>query len=812
MPEHLSPMLAKTDRLPRADAEWAFEVKWDGIRALAYWRSGRLRIEGRKLNDVSSRYPELRPLGRQLGAREAVLDGEIVAFDEQGAPSFERLQKRMHLTSDNVIRRLAREAPVTYVIFDVLYLDGQLTLELSYRERRVLLEQLELTGPTWQTPAHHLGDGSDLLAVTAAHGLEGILAKRLDSPYRPGARDGQWLKIKNVNRQELVIGGWLPGKGGRTGQIGALLMGYHELQGERRVLRYAGRVGTGFDEADLRGLGTELAARRRRTSPFDKGGTQPPRGARFVEPELVAEIDFSAWTRERILRHSSYRGLRSDKPAQEVELELAPSTTGSPPKPSPGKRRRRKTVSQTPSKSKSGSRSQPYEVLHQTKRYANIEVQGRTLRLSNREKVLYPRAGFTKGQLIDYYAMLAPTVLPHLAGRPLTLKRYPNGVEEPYFYEKRCPAHRPAWVQTAAVWSERQQEPIDYCLAEDLPTLMWAANLADIELHTSLSLARDIDSPTALVFDLDPGAPAGLRDCCRVALWIRELFEAFQLQALAKTSGSKGMQVYVPLNTPTSYEQTKPFARAVAELLEQEHAELVVSRMSKHLRPGRVLVDWSQNDPHKTTVSAYSLRALERPTVSTPLTWEEVQRGARRRSEPQLSLEPDALLRRIDRHGDLFADMLNLTQTLPELHGQRPDGFYKKRRGGSSPAGKVTGQEMGGAGMPPRGVKKDSKRGRQYEHVKQSERQQGASEKRAEEIAARTVNKERARSGESRTRSRSSTEDISSGRRGGLRSGKPGPRGRTREQLYQEARRLGIEGRSNMNKAQLQRAVENKKR
>jgi bifunctional non-homologous end joining protein LigD len=653
MPEHLPPMLASAGRLPADDDRWAFEVKWDGVRAITYWRPGRMRIESRNLNDVSSRYPELRALGRELGAREVMLDGEIVAFDERGAPSFELLQRRMHLTSDSEIRRLARQAPVTYVIFDLLYLEGQSTMELPYHERRALLEQLNCNGPAWRTPANHLGRGADFLAATVEHQLEGVIAKRLDSPYRPGERGGDWLKVKNVNRQELVIGGWLEGKGQREGRIGALLMGYHEQRGDRATLRYAGRVGTGFDEAELERLAAELDPLARADSPFAERGVQPPRGARFVEPRLVAEVEFSHWTRDRILRHSAYKGLRADKPAGEVVMELSTAAA----------------IDQPRSDGERAAAAAPYTVLRATKRHTEIEVDGRRLRLSNRDKVMYPSVGFTKGELIDYYAAVAPVLLPHLAGHPLTLKRYPDGVEGPHFYEKRCPSHRPDWVQTAAVWSGRQEEQIDYCLAEDLPTLVWAANLADIELHPSLSLAGDPDTPTAMVFDLDPGPPAGLRECCRVALWIKELFEALDLRTVVKTSGSKGMQIYLPLNTAVTYEQTKPFARAVAELVERQHPKLVVSRMTKSLRPGKVLIDWSQNDPHKTTVCVYSLRARERPTISTPLTWEEVQRAARARGQRQLSAEPAQLLRRVARHGDLFAPLLALTQRLPDFSG-----------------------------------------------------------------------------------------------------------------------------------------------
>jgi bifunctional non-homologous end joining protein LigD len=651
MPEHLAPMLARPGHLPGEEEGWAFEVKWDGVRALLYWRSGHpapMRVESRNRKEIGARYPELRALGRQLGEHDAVLDGEIVAFDERGLPSFERLQKRMHLSSASAVARAAREIPVTYAIFDLLYLDGHPTIGLPYRQRRELLEGLRLKGPAWQVPAQRVGGGAELLAATAERGLEGVIAKRLDSPYRPGERSEEWVKIKNVHRQEFVIGGWLPGKEGRSGQLGALLLGYHERshdtpavgrpphrdqQAGEGKLRYAGRVGTGFDERELRRLAGELETRSRRGSPFAEHGVQPPREARFVEPQLVAEIEFSRWTRDRILRHSSYKGLRTDKPADVAE--------------------------------------RPYEVVHTTKRHVEIEAQGRRLRLSNRDKVLYPDAGFTKGELIDYYTAVAPVLLPHLAGRPVTLKRYPDGVKEEYFYEKRCPTHRPEWVKTAPVWSGRQAGTIDYCLIEDLPTLIWVANLAAIELHPSLARAHALENPTTLVFDLDPGEPAGVRECCHVALSIKEVFDAFGLQSAVKTSGSKGLQVYVPLNTATSYEQTKPFARAVAELLEKQHPKLVVSRMTKSLRPGRVLIDWSQNDPHKTTVSVYSLRAHATPLISTPLNWEEVGLGSRRRRgrEQPLSLAPKGLLRRVERDGDLFVGVLGVAQSLPELGG-----------------------------------------------------------------------------------------------------------------------------------------------
>lgn len=294
-----------------------------------------------------------------------------------------------------------------------------------------------------------------------------------------------------------------------------------------------------------------------------------------------------------------------------------------------------------------------------------VEIEGRTLGLSNLDKVFYPSCGFTKGQVIDYYARIAPVLLPHLRGRPLTLKRYPDGVEGPFFYEKRCPSHRPRWVKTEPVWSGANEEWIDFCVAEDVATLVWAANIADLELHTSLSLARKMERPTMMVFDLDPGLPAAIVECCDVALELKELFDAIGLESFPKTSGSKGLQVYVPLNTDVDYDATKGFARAVAQLLEARHPERVVSRMSKALRAGRVFVDWSQNDDHKTTVCVYSLRARERPTVSTPVRWSEVAEAAHTRDGRTLVFEAATVLGRVLEHGDLFEPVLKLEQELP---------------------------------------------------------------------------------------------------------------------------------------------------
>jgi bifunctional non-homologous end joining protein LigD len=332
------------------------------------------------------------------------------------------------------------------------------------------------------------------------------------------------------------------------------------------------------------------------------------------------------------MRAPSFKGLRDDKPAAAVVSEDAGAAT-------------------------------PEALFGAVQRLPDgglaVEVDGRPLKLSNWDKVLFGQAGFTKGDLIAFYARIAPAVIPHLRDRPLTLKRYPNGIDQPFFYEKQSPAHRPEWIDTVRVGG------VDYTLCQERATLVWLANLADVELHPSLSRREDPNRPTMLVFDLDPGPPAGIVECCRVALVLRGMFGALGLESVIKTSGSKGMQMYVPLNTEVTYDQTKPFARQVAELLERRLPELVVSRMTKSLRVGKVLVDWSQNDDHKTTVGVYSVRARERPTVSTPVSWDEVQACLDAQDPGMLSFETGEVLERVARDGDLFATLNSTHQELP---------------------------------------------------------------------------------------------------------------------------------------------------
>jgi bifunctional non-homologous end joining protein LigD len=299
-----------------------------------------------------------------------------------------------------------------------------------------------------------------------------------------------------------------------------------------------------------------------------------------------------------------------------------------------------------------------------------VEVDGRELRLTNLDKVLYPDAGFTKGEMVDYYAKVAPAIVPHLVGRAVTLRRFPEGVDnlDSAFFEKRCPKHRPKWVKTTRVQAGPQAGKIDFCVCDSRPTLIWMAQLAAIELHPSLSLGRAPKRPTVLAFDLDPGPPADVVDCSRVALRLREVLGQLELESIVKTSGSKGMQLYVPLNAKATYEDTRPFAQALAQLIAKQDPENILAKMGKKTdRSGKVFIDWYQNNERKTTIAVYSLRARERPTVSTPVTWEEVEAVAGSGDGSKLVFEADDVLKRIEEHGDLFAPVLDLEQELPQL-------------------------------------------------------------------------------------------------------------------------------------------------
>lgn len=673
-------MLARTGTMPRDQDAWSFEVKWDGVRAIVRSRRDEFELRSRLDNAITAGYPELRGLQDALGDHRAVLDGEIIAFDDDGRPNFQALQERMHVRGRELTRLVARR-PVTLMLFDLLWLDGESLTGRSYDERRAALEALQLDGPHWQTPSAHPGQGDALFAATAEQRLEGIIAKRRDSHYVPGGRSDSWLKVKHQLRQEFVIGGWRPGQGGRRGTLGSLQIGVHDADG---ALRYAGGVGTGFDRDTLDRLHARLSRVERKTSPFH--GRQPPRDTRFARPATVVEVRFAGWTDEGSVRQAAFLGVRDDKDPTEVVREDAAGPAARPiavelehaERADPRRRGGSGGGVETDQRSTRPAPGTPHDADELAERIpsrgdAVLDVDGRAVKLTNLDKPYYP-SGWSKSDVLRYYARIAPVLLPHLRDRPVTLKRYPDGVEGQSFFNKHAARHRPDWVPTARVrhGEDPDKDHVEFVVIEDRATLLWAAQMAAIELHPSLSrvdpaVESGAGGPTALVFDLDPGPGTTIVDCCWVAGEIRTLLGELGVDLHAKTSGSKGLQLYAPIAHDTGYDRSKPFAHAIAALLEDRHPDRVVSRMKKSLRDGKVLIDWSQNSAHKTTVCVYSLRAREHPTVSTPVTWDEVQRCLADEEPDRLVFTADDVLDRVARDGDCFAAVLDGDQRLPEL-------------------------------------------------------------------------------------------------------------------------------------------------
>jgi bifunctional non-homologous end joining protein LigD len=639
VPTSIKPMLAVLGPLPEGPGRWAYEVKWDGARTLAFVDGGRVRLQSRSGRDVTTMFPELAHMGEHLGMHAVVLDGEVVAFGEDGRPSFARLQNRLHLSDPKEARRRAAGDPVQFVAFDVLYADGRSLLADPYDARRARLEEFGFSGSNFTTTECFRDvSGRDVLRAVTENGLEGVVAKRRDSTYRPGRRVAEWVKVKVVTTQEVVVGGWTEGKGGRGASLGSLLLGIPGADG----LDYVGKVGTGFDDRALQSIVEQLRSLRARGNPFGSTITATEaKGAHFVRPSLVGEVAYGEWTPAGRLRHPTWRGLRPDKTPADVSRESETSAG------EPDDTDLARLVSR-PSASTAKSGSQ------------RVQVGERELSVTNLDKVLFPETGFTKGQLIDYYARIAPAMLPHLAGRPLTMKRFPDGVEGKFFFEKHVPSHSPRWVKTLTIPSERQGE-ITYATVPDLPTLIWAANLGTIEFHVPLWRASGRKklptNPDQMVFDLDPGEGTSIVECCAVAELIVDALAETHPVVLAKTSGQKGLQLYCPLSGGSNWDAVRDEAHDLARRLESEHRDLVVSVMRKELRRGRVLIDWSQNHSAKTTVAVYSVRATPRPMVSTPVTLDEVGRCARTGDPTLLQFDTEQVLARVAEDGDLFAPL-----------------------------------------------------------------------------------------------------------------------------------------------------------
>jgi bifunctional non-homologous end joining protein LigD len=601
------PMLATLAKELPQGGDWLYEVKWDGYRAIAYVHGGEAQFLSRNDNDLTPRFPTVeRALERAVRTPDCVLDGEICALDAEGRATFSAMQQGKPDTQ------------YIYVVFDVLEVEGKALIDLPLVERRERLEQLLDRRKSDIQISEAFEDGERLYAAAVEQRYEGVIAKRPDSRYEPGRRTGQWLKVKTHDSQEFVIAGFTKGQGRRAGRFGALVLGTYE-GGE---LRYVGNVGTGFTDDEIDRLLARLEPLARPETPFAEAPKMPKvrKGdVVWVEPQLVAQVEFVEWTHDGRLRAPSYQGLREDKAPEQVHRE----------EPLPNELRKGKRV----------------------------------LRLSNLDKPFWPEEGITKGDLLRYYRAVAPVLVPHLKERPFTMKRYPDGWQGKFFFQKDAPSHMPEWIKRVEIVvstreSPRQRRKIQAPVVNDDLSLLWMANMACIDCNTWYSRVDKPERPDFVLFDLDPSPDVGFPETVQVARLIKQALDMLELDSFAKTSGSEGIHVLVPIDRRSTYADTRRFAEVVAGALARAHPGLATTEWTKAKRKG-VLIDANQNGEGKTIASVYSVRPKPGAPVSTPLRWEEVDESL----DPR-AFTMEAVLERVARHGDLFEGVLTTKQSL----------------------------------------------------------------------------------------------------------------------------------------------------
>ena len=605
-PRRYAPMLATlADDVPGGD--WIYEIKWDGYRIIATVAGGDPELRTRKDQDYTKRFENVaKELVKALKTPDCVVDGEVCALDEEGRPSFSAMQQGK------------RGTPIVYYVFDLLEVEGEPIIDLPLEDRRERLEKLLDKRNKMVRFSETFDDGESLLEAAEKQGLEGIMAKRLGSRYLPGKRSREWLKIKGHGRQEFVVAGYTRGKGRREGTLGSLVLATY--QGGDLV--YVGNVGTGFNDREIDRLLKKLKPLERQTPPF-RTVPKMPRVKKgdvvWVEPKLVAEVEFVEWTHDGHLRAPSYKGLREDKEATEVRRE------------------------------------EPFP--------AEVRKGNRVFKPSNVDKLFWPDEGITKGDLLSYYHRVAPVLIPHLKDRPFTMKRYPDGWQGKFFFQKDAPKGMPDWIPTASIVVSTREKPrqrrrIDAPLVNDELALLWMVNMGCIDLNTWYSRVDKPERPDFVLFDLDPSPDVGFRETVQVALLVKEALDALGLVSFCKTSGADGIHVLAPVERRHTYDDAREFAEIVARALASTHRGLVTTEWSKAKRKG-VLIDANQNGEGKTIASVYSVRPKEGAPVSTPLRWEEVDE----KLDPA-ALTMDAVRQRIAEHGDLFQGVLTTRQSL----------------------------------------------------------------------------------------------------------------------------------------------------
>jgi bifunctional non-homologous end joining protein LigD len=604
-------MLATLGEKPPEGEDWLFELKYDGVRVLAERRGETVTLLGRSGQVVTGRYPEVVAALRALAFDRFLIDGEIVALDGRGVPSFQRLQARMGLTRPGDVIRVMATVPVEAVFFDCLALEGHDLRHLPLALRKACLERLLPPLGLARYGGHVVGEGPAFLEAAADARLEGIVAKRVASAYQVRRSDA-WLKVKCQRRQEFVIGGYTEPQGSRA-RLGALHVGLYE--GPRLV--YVSKVGTGFDAAELERLSERLEPLLRDRSPFH-AGTPAGRGHHWVEPKLVCEVRFTEWTRDGGLRHPTYLGLRDDKRPEECRRET-PEPNDWPDDTAP-----------TPLGAVAGSPSTRERVESDmaidppSTPAAVVDVPpGSRIRLTNLEKVFWPAEGYTKGDLIAYYDTIAPRMLPYLRDRPIVLTRYPDGIAGKSFFQKDAPDFAPDWIRTERVYSKDTERDIDYFVVDDAEALRYVANMGTIPIHVWSARAPALERPDWLVLDLDPkGAP--FTDVVRVAQAVHKVLDDLELPSHVKTSGATGLHVLVPLAAQYTHEQARTLARLLATLVVEAVPAIATLARPLGSRAGKVYVDFGQNGHGRTIVAPFSVRPRPGATVSCPLDWREV--------------------------------------------------------------------------------------------------------------------------------------------------------------------------------------------
>jgi bifunctional non-homologous end joining protein LigD len=656
MPHEVSVTLAKLADKPFSDPNWLFEIKWDGIRTVAFVENGPVRLFSRSQRDVSAEFPEFQDLAKHLRGGTAILDGEIVTLDENGRSDFQKLQNRFGVSKPS--QKLISDVPLTYYFFDVLYCNGFDVRKTPLLQRKEFLRQLLSGDDRVRFSEHQLEKGKELYAAAKAQGLEGIVGKQIESPYT-GNRTGFWLKFKIVTELDAVIVGWTAPR--RTRQyFGALVLALYD---EKKELQFIGSVGTGFDQKTQKDLLAQLEKLRVTRSPL----RNPPKLREHVEwvrPAWVARIKFANWTEDNHLRAPVFLGIRKDRTPDDCTFANArPTETTSepsPPAPTPQpKKQTRPPESHTPESRAPESGFE--ELAHGKSESLRLLVYGRTLALTHLNKIYFPESGIRKRDLLAYYYRVADHMLPFLKDRPLVMRRYPNGIAEKSFFQKEAPESIPGWIQRAKVYSDERGGEMDYIMAQDRASLLFLTNLGCIDHNPWSSRYDHQDYPDYVFFDLDPTPNTPFTTVLRVARAIYKVLLSTKLICFLKTSGATGFHIFVPLEPIYKYAQTRTFAEIISQLVASELPRDTTLERSIRKRPaGRVLLDALQNAKGKPLAAVYSARAHPGATVSTPVTADELVSG---------NIDPDAwtintLPARLQSTGDLWKDFWKKRQTL----------------------------------------------------------------------------------------------------------------------------------------------------